>query len=515
MSGGHVTLQLQRFWAILRDRLGPMEGVSDHDRIRGMRLVLIDGLTSQGMETLASGLLLTAFAVALGASNLTIGLLVAIPSLAHLMQIPGVILIERLRARRLLTVVAAGIGRASLVLLGAGMVLPPSAVLPLVIVVAIVNAVCGAIAGCCWNSWMRDLLPPQEVNRFFARRMMYGALLGAVLSFLASLLIARAGSDAMGGKIALFSAMAMTGGLIGLVGVVLVARTPEPQMVARSVPAPSITAILAEPFRSRNFRRLMVFMGTWLFSVNLAVPFFTVYMLKSLDLDLSSVTLLAIAGQLANVACVRLWARFADATSNKAALRLACQMIVVCLAGWVFIGHPSLAAWTVPLLCGLHIVMGAASAGVTLASGSIALKLSPPGQATAYLAMNSMISALAAGSAPIIGGAMADVLSTYELGITIHWATPVTDLAIPALQMRHWQFFFALASVSGFLSLFRLQLVREVGDVSRRVVSARLRRVARTAAVDVFKLGQRYHQRIYGRRGDARVSNATALPVSQ
>lgn len=485
-----MTLRLQRLCTRSAIWLGPVDGVSEYDRRRGLRLVLIDGLTSQAMETLASGLFLTAFAVVLGASNLTIGILVAIPSLAHLMQVPGVMLVERLRARRLLTVVSAGIGRSSLVLLGAGMMIPQSAVLPLVIAVAFVNALCGAVAGCCWNSWMRDLLPAHEVNRFFARRMMYGTLLGACLSLIVSQLIAHANSDVTSVKISLFSAMAMTGGLIGLCGVMLVSRTPEPRMAARQLPAPPLISILAEPFQSRNFSRLMVFLATWLFSVNLAVPFFTVYMLKSLELDLSSVTLLAIAGQLANVACVRLWARFADATSNKAALRLSCQIVAFCLAGWAFTGHPNLKGWTIPLLCGLHILMGAASAGVTLASGSIALKLSPPGRATAYLAMNSMISALAAGCAPIIGGALADLLSTYELGITIHWLTPAADLAIPALQMRHWQFFFALAGLSGFLSLFRLRLVREAGDVSRRVSNARLREVAKSAAVDVLRLGK-------------------------
>ena len=82
-------------------RLKPTAEISDEDRGRGMQLVLADGLTSQAMETMAGGVFLTAFAVALNASNLTIGFLAAIPAIAQLMQIPGVVLVEHLRAREL------------------------------------------------------------------------------------------------------------------------------------------------------------------------------------------------------------------------------------------------------------------------------------------------------------------------------------------------------------------------------------------------------------------------------
>jgi hypothetical protein len=41
--------------------------------------------------------------------------------------------------------------------------------------------------------------------------------------------------------------------------------------------------------------------------------------------------------------------------------------------------------------------MGLATAGVTLSSGNIAMKLSPRGSATAYIAANALISSAAAG----------------------------------------------------------------------------------------------------------------------
>jgi hypothetical protein len=49
------------------------------DTERTFRLVLYDALASEAMGTLTAGVFLTGFMVALGASNLAIGLLAAVP----------------------------------------------------------------------------------------------------------------------------------------------------------------------------------------------------------------------------------------------------------------------------------------------------------------------------------------------------------------------------------------------------------------------------------------------------
>jgi len=54
----------------------------------GLRSVIKDGLASQTMATLTGGVFLVALALKLGASNLVIGLLAAIPPLTQLIQIP-------------------------------------------------------------------------------------------------------------------------------------------------------------------------------------------------------------------------------------------------------------------------------------------------------------------------------------------------------------------------------------------------------------------------------------------
>ena len=143
-------------------------GSTDSDRT--FRLVLYDALASEAMSTLTAGVFLTGFLVELGASNLAIGLLAAVPFTVQFLQLPSVVLIERLRARRTIATWAAGIGRSFLL---AGATAPflgtNAGIIMLVVCVASYQAM-AAIAGCAWNSWMRDLVPEGAYGRFFGRR---------------------------------------------------------------------------------------------------------------------------------------------------------------------------------------------------------------------------------------------------------------------------------------------------------------------------------------------------------
>ncbi len=63
-------------------------------------------MVSNGFTSIIGSGFLAAFALALGANNLQIGLLAATPSITQLIQIGAVLLIEKLRWRKAITVLA-------------------------------------------------------------------------------------------------------------------------------------------------------------------------------------------------------------------------------------------------------------------------------------------------------------------------------------------------------------------------------------------------------------------------
>lgn len=124
--------------------------------------------------------------------------------------------------------------------------------------------------------------------------------------------------------------------------------------------------------------------------------------------------------------------------------------------------------------------MDISSAGVSLASGNISLKLAPKGQATAYLPANTIANSIAAGITPILGGKFADFFSERQLAWTLKYIAPSGEFDLPTLNFQQWDFFFAMAFIIGLYALQRLAMIKEQGEVEENLVIQELFAEVRT-----------------------------------
>jgi len=92
-------------------RFTPEDALTQDEVESGLSAVIRDGMASMAFTTLTGGPFLVAFALKLGASNLIIGLLAAIPPLAQLIQIPSIYLVEKIRNRKAISFTASGVNR--------------------------------------------------------------------------------------------------------------------------------------------------------------------------------------------------------------------------------------------------------------------------------------------------------------------------------------------------------------------------------------------------------------------
>ena len=427
---------------------------------RTFRLLLYDALASEAMSTMATGVFLTGYAIALGASNLAIGLLAAVPSAVQFLQFPAAVLVERVRRRRAISVWAACVGRGFLLTAAIACLLGGSAGVAMLIASVAIWQASAAIAGCAWNSWMRDLVPEGSYGRFFGRRAAANTAIAMVLALLCGVLIDQWKAFAPNHSIIAYLVLFLASASVGFLGAWLLSVTPDQPMA----PAPSnigTLPMLMAPFRDINFRRLIVFLSCWSFAANLAAPFFAVFMLKSLGYPMTAVVVLTTVSQLSNLAAVGLWGNLIDRFSNKAVLGYSAPLYLLCTLAFTFTGLPWLASWTFYLLLAIHVLMGIATAGVALASGNIAMKLSPPGQATAFLAASSVVSASSAALAPIIGGVCADFFAAHELSLGFTWKTGIDAATVQVFNLHAWTFFFGFAFLAGLVSMHRLSFVQE------------------------------------------------------
>jgi MFS family permease len=451
-------------------KFGAKDSLSEQEVQEGLGNVVKDGIASQAMGILTGGAFLVAFAVKLGASNFVIGLLAAIGPLSQLLQLPSIFLIEKLRNRRAIAVVAAGLGRMFWLLIALVPFLFGAKMGLAVLLAAMLAAsALGAVSGCSWNSWMRDLIPESILGVFFSKRMRIATGVGIGLSLAAAVFLDFWRKQLPTYELQGYSILFLLGVAAGILSVYFLARTPEPRMAAPEA-KPRILGLLAQPFKDENFRKLIAFLCSWNFAVNLAGPFFMVYMLKRLGLSMSFIIGLSIVSQIMNFAFLRIWGKFTDRFSNKSVLAISGPLFIFAILAWTFTTMPEKYFLTIPLLIVIHIVMGLASAGVSLASGNIGLKLAPKGQATAYLATNTIVNSVAAGIAPILGGKFADFFAGRELAWTLKYTSPTGEFSLPTLNLQQWDFFFALAFLIGLYSLHRLAMIKEVGEVEEKVV---------------------------------------------
>lgn len=462
--------------------LAPQPEISPAETAAGLRRLIYEAGYSSATTALTSGVILTAFALHLGASNLMVGVLASAPFLGQLLQAPAVLLVERLRQRKAIAVISSAVGRSMLALMALAVFLPGNAAIALVALGQFVLCGMGAIGGCAWNAWLRDLAPQERLGAVFARRTVYTTSASLAAGLAAAILLDRTpeGSDARAWA---FAGLYLAGCAAGLVSAIIVARMPEPQMPPRTGEPLGLVGLLRTPFADRNFRRLVMFLSSWQFAVNLATPFFTVFLVRQLGFEMTFVMMLSVVSQLTNLLAVRSWGSLSDRFAHKSVLAVAAPTYILCILAMTGASQLGNSDAGMIYLVAIHALMGAAVAGVTLATTNIALKLSPKGEAAAYVATGALASSLAAGVAPILGGLFADFFAARRFELLLRWTSPNGVVLLSPIELSHWDFYFLIAGLLGFYALHRLSLVHEEGQIERREMVQQVwgetRRVAR------------------------------------
>jgi MFS family permease len=456
---------------------------------RGLAALVSDGIYSQALGVLTGGALLTGCALALGASPGFVGLLAAVPFFAQLAHVPGIVLIEKLRRRKTICVAVTLAARLLLLpLLFVPLIPSQNVALGVLLAVFVAVATLGAIGGCAWMSWTCDLVPAHRLGAVFARRQLRANVSGVVAALL---------GGAIADGWARWSPSTPAGGYVGVFLLAVAAAMASTWYLTRmpDVPMPSapprgacgIGGLFIQPFRDVNFRRLMGFLGSWNLAVNLATPFFMVYLLQDLHCGIGTGVALTIVAQLANAASLPVWGSMSDRFSNKTVISVCAPLFLACLIGWVLAGQPAPHSLTLPLIAGIQLLVGISTGGLDLACGNIALKLAPRGEATVYLGANSLVKSLCAGFAPVLGGQFADQLSGMSFAFTLHWQDGKGAGEVMLLHVAPWHVFFLSSALFGLFALARLSRVYEPGEVPLATLRGRLvrkagRRVALAAA---------------------------------
>lgn len=407
----------------------------------------------------AGGAVLTAWALHLGATPLTIGLLGALPLAAQILQLPGAWLTQAFGPK---AVAITAIGASRLVWLPMVAVpfveLPAPTALQVFVGVVAVAAIFGVIGNNAWTAWMGELVPSAIRGRFFSLRIVYITVAGAVASLGAA--IALDGLSPRGWKGPTLGGLAAVACIAGTLSTYLLHRQHDPQRT-RSRQRPD-WRVLISVTRAPQTRAFLWYLLGWNSAVALSASFFSLHMLSNLRTGFAIAALHGAGVAAVRIVSAPLWGRAVDRLGARPVLVLCSFGIAAVPAIWLLPTPAFL--WPLALEATLA---GALWGGHGIAAMDLTVQLSPRAERPFYLAVFAAAGGLGFALASTLAGLLA-------------WRLPERfDLFGETWSNLHVLFLLsALARVVAALPALRIQEpgARDVRDFVRIATAALLPR---------------------------------------
>ena len=373
-----------------------------------------------------------------------IGILAALPMFANLVQIFGSIIIEKTGKKKLLCFISIFINRILWILI---ILLPLALFAPLAdwrvwVLVSIigVSSLFGSLAGISWVAWMSDIVPDNIRGSYFGKRNMIASACGMVVVLLGGKFITmweqQFGETNPFGFILLFAA----GLAIGLIAIFFLSRIPEAESTKKEGAGSFDFKVFFKPLQDKNFFTLILFVSAWMFAIQIAAPFYGVFMIDNLKIDFSTIAILGTFATFATLFMMKIWGPISDKLGNKP---------VIIVSGWFLIVVPFLWILAVPgkyylpvLLA--HILSGAFMAGAALSQFNILIKLSPKEGRSVYLALFAAITGIVGAAAPIVGGSLSNMLGNFSVTILNYNVSNLHVIFIISAVLQAGTIFFIL-----------------------------------------------------------------------
>ncbi len=401
--------------------------------IRGsLKASTLDGVFANIFSNVTGGVLLTNFLLELGATPTEIGLLASIPMLANLMQPLGAYLSERTTSRHVYCLWVYSIAR----LLWVGLAIAiftvgsrhaaPISLISLTLGIVFLSHFLGAIGSAPWLSWMAALVPRALRGRYFSLRNSAATLTNLISVPCMGLLVSRW----QGGSIQGFGLVLVLGIGAGFISLwfqnFMIDVNPQtrhsllaPPRASHCPPNSELDLVEGDldsavgwqpPLQSSfwqdaNFLKFLLYFSFWTFSVNLSAPFFNVYMLNDLALDLNQVTVYNSLSAGANLLLLMVWGKLADRVGNRPVLLGVGIVFAVFPLLWLTTGANSISIWVwLPLL---HLIAGATAAAIDLCANNLQLSIAPDHNQSTYFGVVAAFAGVSGALGTTAGGFLA------------------------------------------------------------------------------------------------------------
>ncbi|WP_309736756.1 MFS transporter [Chamaesiphon sp. OTE_75_metabat_556] len=393
---------------------------------RSLQASSIDGVFAAIFSNLTGGVLLSNFLVDLQANSFEIGILAALPMIANIVQPIGAWWGDRSASRQQFCTRIYVPARLVWVLLLVGIVLHTQQLLDdrmlaiLTMVVVALGHILAGLGSPTWLSWMAALVPRQLRGRYFGIRNTAANLTSLIVVAIAGFLVA----NDPNGEISGFAIALSIGIVAGIISIIcqqqMVDVNPHDRIETADLrniePNPPVeTPITAEIVtqsesaiatigQDRHFQGFLWCLGAWTFALNLSAPFFNLYLLKDLSIDVGWVTLYNSLTSVANLALLMPFGRWSDRIGHRLPLLVMGLVMTVLPLLWLGVGTDSFSLWLgLPLLFAFN---GGATAAIELCINNLQLEIAHDRHQSQYFGIAAAIAGIAGAAGTVVGGGL-------------------------------------------------------------------------------------------------------------
>ena len=245
----------------------------------------------------------------LGAGDMEFGLLVAIPQIAALLQLPFSLLVNRTHKRKIWLMTFGVVSRVLWLLFGFLPMLSavPESKLPLYTLITLlgISSACGAAINVCWFPWFSDMAPMRIRGRWLSYRDMIIAVANLLFGLLVAYLLDVLPVDSK------YVVIFLVGGALGVMDMICFAFVKEEW--ATTPPRMHLFRSMLEILKNKKFMRFVIMWTAWCFTANLCGAYLTPYAMNTMGLGFMQITVFGtVAAAMATVLAVPRWGQALD-----------------------------------------------------------------------------------------------------------------------------------------------------------------------------------------------------------
>ncbi len=318
----------------------------------------------------------------LKADDFQLGLIAAIPVAANVSQLFISYYVEKKRNRRFLFLFFGLLGRFFWVPIGLMPFLFPGMNIDLriwiVVVFVVMISVGNSFVNIGFGSLMGDLVPMRIRGQYFGARQKIYLISGVVCGLLISEMI-----DTLG--VVGYSVALVLAGVSAMLDILCFFRVDWPPMLEPDggTDKTPFGEMIREVWQNKPFIKVVLFYTLFYFAINVAAPFYNVYMLEDLHMSFTQISLYTqIASNLITVFVVARWGRLIDRYGIKPVLQLTVMFTALSPLPYL-LATPDAAGW---------VLLSSAISGVfwpafELSQQNMYLKQSPRRHRSMYIAI--------------------------------------------------------------------------------------------------------------------------------